>query len=415
MLIVTGQDALQMEESFKSRPSMGVARRLFLQRTLQAAAALAIGCGTARGDATDPSDTVACEDALAGGKLVRALRFMDEDRVLYDEPQGQGLDGGQIADLSALTQENLLMPNERFFIRTMAPDHLDADKPWSIRVHGLVEVDTTLSMEDLEPLAESRGSFVLECSGNWGGYGFGLLSAASWDGVLIEDLLDMVSPTPNATRLLVSGFDEHSVPPWRSIPGASWIFSFDQLAEAGAFLAIRMNGKALPPDHGAPVRLYVPGWYGCAAIKWVNELRLVGEDEPATAQMREFASRTRQRGTPRLARDYMAALVEQAAMPIRIEQWRVDDATRYRIVGILWGGDRITDRLTLRFNPGEAYVPIDVCPKMERNQPWTLWSHVWDPPAPGRYEMRARVDDLTIPTLRLDQGWYDRAVEISEV
>ncbi|MEE8429233.1 MAG: molybdopterin-dependent oxidoreductase [Gammaproteobacteria bacterium] len=268
-------------------------------------------------------------------------------------------------------------------------------------------------MENLQPLVAPRGSFVLECSGN-AGNGFGLLSAASWDGVLMEDILKMVSPTAGATRLLVSGFDEPTVPSKNSTRGASWIFSFDQLVEAGAFLATRMNTEALPPDHGAPVRLYVPGWYGCTAIKWVDELRLVGEDEPATAQMKEFASRTHQRGVPQLARDYRAASADQAAMPIRIEQWRIDGATRYRIVGILWGGHKIIDRLTLRFNPGEPFVPAHICPAMKHNQPWTLWSHVWDPPGPGRYRMRTRIDDWSISTRRLDQGWYDREVEISE-
>ena len=396
-----------------SPSNMGFTRRRFLHRTLHAGAALAIGYGAARGDGTDPDDTIVCKDPLAGGELVRTLRFADEDQVRYDERWQKGWDGGLTADLSALTPENLLMPNERFFIRTTAPDRLDQAGPWRIRVHGLVEVDMTLSMEDLEPLVGSQGSFVLECSGNQGA-GFGLMSAASWDGVLIEDILKMVSPTPVATRLLVSGFDEPTVPSENSTRGASWIFSFDQLVEAGAFLATRMNTEPLPPDHGAPVRLYVPGWYGCTAIKWVDELRLVGEDEPATAQMREFASRTHQRGVPRLARDYRAASADQAAMPIRIEQWRIDGAMRYRIVGILWGGHKIIDRLTLRFNPGESFVPVDVCPAMKHNQPWTLWSHVWDPPRPGRYKMRARIDDWTIPTRRLDQGWYDREVEISE-
>ncbi len=142
------------------------------------------------------------------------------------------------------------MPNERFFIRTTAPDELDLAAPWRIRVHGLVEEDMTLSMEDLQPLVGRRGSYVLECAGNRGS-GFGLMSAASWDGVLINDLLKMLSPTTDATRLLVSST--------HATRGARWIFSFDQLLQAGAFLATHMNGKILPPDHGAPLRLYIPG------------------------------------------------------------------------------------------------------------------------------------------------------------
>ena len=387
-------------------------RRRFLHRALHAGAVLAIGCGPARGDGTDSDAIVVCKDPLAGGELVRILRFEDENQVNYNERWRQGWNGGLNADLSALTPEHLLMSNERFFIRTTAPDDLDPAIPWSIRIRGLVDADMTLSMEDLEPLVGPRGSFVLECSGNRGS-GFGLMSAASWDGILIEDLLKMLSPTPEATRLLVSGVDEPAFPSKHAIRGASWIFSFEQLVESGAFLATRMNGEALPPDHGAPLRLFVPGWYGCTAIKWVNELRLIGEDEPATAQMREFASRTHQRGVPDLARDYKPAMADQAAMPVRIEHWLVGSATRYRIVGILWGGQKVFDQLTLRFNPGETFVPVQICPAMQHNQPWTLWSHVWDPPGPGRYKMRARIDDWSIPTRRLDQGWYDREVEIS--
>jgi DMSO/TMAO reductase YedYZ molybdopterin-dependent catalytic subunit len=383
---------------------MSYTRRRFLHRALRAGAALTIGCGPARGDGSDSDDILESEDLLAGGELVRILRFEDENQVVYNE-QGQYVSGGGlVADLSALTPENILMSNERFFIRTTAPNDLDPAGPWSIRVRGLVDADMTLTMEDLTPFVRPQGSFVLECSGNRAS-GFGLMSAAGWDGILIKDLLKMLSPTSDATRLLVSST--------HATRGASWIFSFDQLLDEGAFLATRMNGNILPPDHGAPVRLYIPGWYGCAAIKWVDELRLVSEDEPATAQMREFASRTHQRGVPNLARDYRAAMADQAAMPVRIEQWRVGAATRYRVVGILWGGQKVFDKLTLRFNPGEPFVPVQVSPAMQHNQPWTLWSTIWVPPGPGRYRMRARIDDWSIPTRRLDQGWYDREVVIS--
>ncbi len=392
---------------------MAFTRRGFLHRALHAGAALAIGCGPARGDGSDSDDIVESEDSLAGGELVRILRFEDENQVVYNKRWQYVSGGGLVADLSVLTPDNLLMLSERFFIRTTAPDDLDLAGPWRIRVRGLVDADMTLTMEDLTPFVRPQGSFVLECSGNRGS-GFGLMSAASWDGILINDLLKMLSPTSHATRLLVSGFGEPAVSSIHATRGTSWIFSFDQLLEAGAFLATRMNGEILPPDYGAPLRLYIPGWYGCTAIKWVNELRLVSEDEPATAQMREFASRTHQRGVPDLARDYRAALADQAAMPVRIEQWRVGAATRYRVVGILWGGQKVFDQLTLRFNPGETFVPVQVSPAMQHNQPWTLWSYIWVPPGPGRYRMRARIDDWSIPTRRLDQGWYDRVVEIGQ-
>ena len=410
-----------MHELFRSRLNTPVSRRRLLHRTLHASAALAaISCGLVRAAGSDGDHPVVmdaadklCEDALTGSEFMRTLHFADEDQVIYNQRWQQGWDGGLTADLSALTTDNLLMSNQHFFIRTTAPEHLPPAEQWRIRVHGLGQPNRLFPLQDLQPLVAPRGSLVLECSGNRGG-GFGLMSAASWEGVLIKDLLELLPPTPQASRLLVSGFDQPSVPSKNSTRGASWIFALQQLVEAGAFLATRMNGEAMTADHGAPLRLLVPGWYGCTAIKWVNDLEFVSDNAMATAQMREYASRTHQRGVPERARDYKAALADQAAMPVRIEQWRAGGAMRYRVVGVVWGGQKLLQRLTLRFNPGEPFVPVHVCPAMQHNQPWTLWSHVWDPPGPGRYRMRARIDDWTIATHRLDRGWYDREVEISE-
>ena len=75
---------------------------------------------------------------------------------------------------------------------------------------------------------------------------------------------------------MVSALSEHQC----RFAGASWIFTRDQLD--GALLAIRMNGAPLTRDHGAPVRLIVPGWYGCCCIKWVDRIELVPDAAPAT-------------------------------------------------------------------------------------------------------------------------------------
>jgi hypothetical protein len=207
----------------------------------------------------------------------------------------------------------------------------------------------------------------------------------------------------------------HSEPSTKSSPGASWVFTFDQLTEFGAFLATELDGIPLPKDHGYPVRLVMPRWYGCACAKWVNEVVLVGDDEPATAQMQEFASRTHQDGVPALAKDYKAASIDQAAMPTRIEKWRLDGRLVYRVIGLMWGGYETTDKLVIRFQAGEPFVPVSVCPAQRTNETWTLWSHVWSPPGPGSYEIRLRVDDARIVQRRLDAGFYARTVDITDV
>ena len=115
------------------------------------------------------------------------------------------------------------------------------------------------------------------------------------------------------------------------------MLSWTDIAARRPFLATGMNRGPLPLDHGAPVRLVVPGWYGCSWIKWVDELRLATPDAAATTQMREFAGRTHQDGVPELARDYEAPAIDVAATPIRVERRRVNGVLAYRVVGIVWG------------------------------------------------------------------------------
>ena len=119
-----------------------------------------------------------------------------------------------------------------------------------------------------------------------------------------------------------------------SVPGAAWVFRRDDLERAGAFLAIGMNNSDLPPEHGAPVRLIVPNWYGCTCIKWLSRIDVVDDDEPASSQMREFAARTHQHGIPALAYEYEPAVIDVAAVPVRVERWRVQGSIVYRVVGI---------------------------------------------------------------------------------
>ena len=175
-----------------------------------------------------------------------------------------------------------------------------------------------------------------------------------------------------------------------------------------------MNGEPLPKDHGEPVRLIVPNWYGCCCIKWVDKLGFIDDQAPSTPQMREFARRTHQQGAPKLARDFIPATMDQTGMPIRIERWQVEGSLQYRVFGLLWGGDRTSDRFQIRFHQDEDYLPLENYDH-QTNRTWTLFSHAWKPKAPGRYAIQLRLDDPAIRTRRLDRGYYLRQVDITEV
>jgi DMSO/TMAO reductase YedYZ molybdopterin-dependent catalytic subunit len=352
--------------------------------------------------------------ARTPGKMIELVPFAEPSQTPCGVVTGSGLDGRLALDLSTLNPETLLTPNDQFYIRTCPPDQLDCQAPWTIAIRGLVKTPHVLTLDDLRPMVETQGVHLMECAGNPRDYHFGLISTAEWAGIPLATLLPRLEPRDTAASVLVSGFDRHSKTSERSMAGASWVFTREELESSGAFLATEMNGQPLGKDHGAPIRLVMPGWYGCTCIKWVNEIALVDEAVAATSQMREFAERTHQTGVPTLARDYQSATIDLAAMPVRVEKWWIDEQISYRVVGILWGGTRRTEALVIRFNPDMDYVPVEHYDH-QTNATWTLWTHFWRPKSPGRYWIQLRIADSQIRTRRLDRGYYSRKVTVSQV
>lgn len=357
---------------------------------------------------------IAPDDPLADGTLLEIIPFIDEDSPNFGKLKGRGLRARLIVDLASLNSQTLITPNASFFVRTGCPESLDESKPWRVKVNGSAEGPSELSVKELIGELREMGVHLLECSGN--GAPYGLMSAAVWSGCPVLEALESCGvKVDKGTRLRIGGYDDHTGSRHgRSSMGASWIFTHAQLHETGAFFATHMNGAALTPDHGHPVRLVVPGWYGCTCIKWVNEIAFVDEDAPSTSQMREFASRTHQRGVPKRASDFRHAEIDIAATAIRVEKWRVNGRILYRVVGIIWGGKHTTDALTIRLGKKGRTKPVE---RIEHKtcSTWTLWSHRWRPDATGRYTIRLRVDDPAIRTRRLDRNQYTRCVEIDEV
>ncbi len=362
---------------------------------------------------------VPCAGTAPAGELLGTLplfRNKPQPQPFGVKISGQGLDARLITDLSILEPDNLITPNALAYIRTEIPAAAaNHQGPWTLDANGLLAQSQTLKLDDLMPLSKKMGTHLFECSGNGNPSNFGLMSVAEWEGIPLTEVVPRLKPAKEATGVLVSGYDHIGQVSQRSIVGASWVFPIADLDKLGASLAIRMNGEAVPADHGKPVRLVVPGWYGCTWIKWVNEIRLVGPDEPATSQMVEFANRTHQASPHKYARDYTPADIQTAATPVRVEKRKGPNGIDYRIVGILWGGTKPVDRLAIRFGKDQAATPFSVCPAPKTHTMWSLWEYRWKPAAPGTYDISLEVPDKSVPQRRLNSGYYMRQVVIEEI
>jgi DMSO/TMAO reductase YedYZ molybdopterin-dependent catalytic subunit len=377
----------------------------------------ASGAGVAAVALSPLARLAAAQPPIADGRFVRTLPLGDplrQDDPPLNQLLGSGLDARLFTDLSGLQSGDAITPNERFFVRTACPEKANTTARWTIACDGRVRRPLTLGTDEMSRSVVPMGTHLLECAGNTNPNNFGLMSVARWDGVPMTALLERVQLLSGTSRVLVSGVDDEG-PSRTSTPGASWIFSRDDLERTGAFLATHMNGAALPAHHGAPVRLVVPGWYACACIKWVNHIELVADDVEATSQMQEFATRTHQPGGAVLARDFTPAVIDVAAMPIRVEQWDVQGHPLYRVFGITWGGPAPAETLQIRFQTDGPWTDVTDVPPARTTATWSLWSHRWQPGEAGRYHIVLRVKDPAIPTRRLDLFFYIRTVEITDV
>ncbi|MCT4640825.1 MAG: molybdopterin-dependent oxidoreductase [Bacteriovoracaceae bacterium] len=330
---------------------------------------------------------------------------------------------------------NILNENtENFYIRTEKPNQLNHSID-EIVLEGTTQ-SSKLLISSIIDKQKPIGSVMMECAGNDRYAGFRLMSVANWDGVTVEELFredkegnsffGLAKIHPNATHVVIEGFDESTNTKWNrlfgveSTPGASWIFSIEELKKQKAFFATKMNSQELTEDHGYPVRLVVPGYYGCASIKWVNRIKffkphtnLATED-----QMQEFSDRTGQDGVPKLFKDHKPPHIHLSSTLVAAEKWQSDSGkVRYKLNGLIWGGIHHENprlKITLRKRGSKRIVLSKEVTLGPRNplsfQHWEVW---WDEPLRGNFLVDIECLDEDIFTPRLDAHHYRRIVKIS--
>jgi sulfite oxidase len=157
---------------------------------------------------------------------------------------------------------------------------------WRLRVDGLVERELSLSLETLrEAFVEQTLTATLQCAGNrreglvavrdipgeapWGP---GATGTATWTGIALADVLELAGPRDDATHVGFEGADLSPEAKPAQLFGGS--VPLDKARRPEVLLAWAMNGRPLPPVHGAPVRVVVPGYIGARSVKWLRRIEL---------------------------------------------------------------------------------------------------------------------------------------------
>ena len=298
----------------------------------------------------------------AGSRAVeaarRALRLPSPAVAAAAVPAG--------AELDILGLPPVVTPNAQFYRIDTALVVPQVDPAtWSLRIHGLVEEEVVLTWDELLALPLEESWTTLVCVSN--PVGGDLIGNAKWLGYPVRELLARARPKADADMVLS-----------RSIDGFSASTPLEVLTDdRSAILAVGMNDEPLPPQHGFPVRMVVPGLYGyVSATKWVTELEVT-----------RFAD----------ASAYWTDRGWSAEGPVKLQS-RIDVPKRDQglspgdtvIAGVAWHPHVGVSKVEVQVDGGpwrEASLATAIS-----DDTWVQWSIPWTA-EPGSHEIRCRATD----------------------
>jgi sulfane dehydrogenase subunit SoxC len=281
---------------------------------------------------------------------------------------------------------------------------------WRLTVSG--ERDLSLGLSELKERAAVEVTATMECAGNgrarleprpvsqpW------LLEAvgtAHWRGVSLRPLVEEAGVPDGAVEVLFTGLD-------RGIEGGEEQ-AFQRalpLEEAGrdeVLLAYEMNGEPLPPQHGFPLRLVVPGWYGMTSVKWLERIEFL--DRPFTGYQQASSYRIRQtedeEGEP-LMRMQPRSLFVPPGIPEFLTRERTVAAGEVELEGRAWSGIAPIASVEVSIDGGGSWAGAALEPG-EGPWAWRGWRFAWDA-RPGEYILCSRARDEAGNEQPLDPPW----------
>jgi sulfane dehydrogenase subunit SoxC len=336
----------------------------------------------------------------------------DTGGVAVEAPTGTSADAGISPAELRLATRNHGMPLEALSYDTTPVGlhylliHYDIPvvdpAAWRLEVDGLVERPLSLSLENLRDRPAVTDRITFECAGN----GRALLhprplsqpwlheavGTGEWTGVPLRVLLAEAGVAPGAVEVVFTGLDrgvEGGVEQdyQRSLPLAAAL-------DDGVLLAHGLNGAPLPPQHGFPLRLVAPGWYGMTNVKWLTRITVTGE--PFAGYQHERGYRLRRRpedeGEPVTLMMPRALMVPPGIPDFATRRRFVTSGCAYRIEGRAWSGHGAIAAVEVSADGGRSWRAAELG-QAAGPHAWAGWVFEWRAPDPGEVELCCRARD----------------------
>jgi len=286
----------------------------------------------------------------------------------------------------------------------------EADAVPRLELRGLFRKPFAVSAEELQALPARTVRVTMECAGN----GRGQLaprypsvpwleegvSTAEWTGVPLAMLLERAQPREQARHIVFRGADrgfdrgvEHDFA--RSL-------SLAEAMREDVLVAYAMQGEPLAPQHGAPLRLVVPRWYGMASVKWLCAIEAIDRPFEGLQQARSYHFR-RESGEPGEPCTLMRvnALMAPPGIPDFYSRKRTLQPGNVTIRGRAWSGSAPIARVELGVDGSWAEATLE--PSAHAHA-WMAWRAAWQA-TPGEHELSCRATDASGNTQPLEPPW----------
>jgi len=325
----------------------------------------------------------------------RVDNFTKEEIILSNRNHGMHLEGLKY-DITPTGMHYLLI---HFDIPKVDP------QTYRLKVKGLVDRELIFSLDELKAMPSLSLPVTMECAGNgrinmanrfWTHVPWNLeaIGTSVWKGVPLHRILAKAGLKSTAVELLFTGLD-------KGVQGKEVQYFQRSLtiAEATAdevILAYEMNGAPLLPQHGSPLRLIVPGWYGMTNVKWLDSIEAIdynfdGHQMKAYSYIGHHDEKvTRAKRVKHLK---VRALMAPPGIPDFFVRSRlVEEAPVVRIEGRAWAGPIGIASVEVSLDGGRSWASAELDEPVGKFA-WTHWSFDWKNAKPGTYKISCKATD----------------------
>jgi len=375
--------------------------------------------------------TVGISTALVATGTIPPVLFASE-RKLFTYPEKTALRVLTVRPPQLETPlkyfSELVTPNEALFVRwhlSNIPTSVDL-ATWRLVVHGNVENQISLSLDDLKRIERTGYTAVIQCAGNgrslfdppvFGGqWQNGAMGNVTWGGVRLKDVLKRAGIKSGSSEVVFKGLDKAVLP---TTPGFLKSLHLDKALEDDIIIAYEMNGKELPMLNGFPVRLVVPGWYATYWVKSLSDIEVV--EKPTDSFWMKTAYRIP---------DNPCGCVEPGAIPKRTtpinrmttrsllitpeDGTTLSSGQQIELMGVAFSGGYGIKEVLVSVDNGMSWRPARLGKDLGRYS-WVQWLYPWRPNKPGSYQIMVRATNSIGESQPFDRLWNSSGYLLNQI